>query len=84
MGNQTIIGSDNGLSPDWHQAITWTKVGILLIGHLETIQWNFNQNTYIFIQEYALENVVCNRCLFRLGLNVLSNWSLGNVVVILN
>ena len=30
----TIIGSDNGLSPGWHQAITWTNVGILLIGPL--------------------------------------------------
>ena len=28
----TIIGSDNGLSPDWHQVIIWTNAGILLIG----------------------------------------------------
>ena len=28
----TIIGSDNGLSPDRRQAIIWTKAGILLIG----------------------------------------------------
>ena len=28
----TIIGSDNGLSPGRRQAITWTNVGILLIG----------------------------------------------------
>ena len=27
----TIIGSDNGLSPGWHQAIIWTSAGILLI-----------------------------------------------------
>ena len=26
-----IIGSDNGLSPGWHQAIIWTNAGILLI-----------------------------------------------------
>ena len=32
----TIIGSDNGLSPGEHQAITWTNVGILLIGPLGT------------------------------------------------
>ena len=32
----TIIGSDNGLLSDWCQAIIWTKVGILLIGHLGT------------------------------------------------
>ena len=32
VGNLTIIGSDNGLSPGRRQAITWTNVGILLIG----------------------------------------------------
>ena len=36
----TIIGSDNGLSPGRRQAITWTNVGILLIGPLGT---NFNE-----------------------------------------
>ena len=30
----TIIGSDNGLSPGWCQAIIWTNAGILLIGPL--------------------------------------------------
>ena len=29
----TIIGSDNGLSPEWRQAIIWTNAGILLIDH---------------------------------------------------
>ena len=32
----TIIGSDNGLSPGWHQAIIWTNAGILLIRPLGT------------------------------------------------
>ena len=32
----TIIGSDNGLSPGWRQAIIWTNAGILLIGPLWT------------------------------------------------
>ena len=32
----TIIGSDNGLSPDRRQAIIWTNVGLLLIGPLGT------------------------------------------------
>ena len=32
----TIIGSDNGLSPDRCQAIIWTNAGILLIGPLGT------------------------------------------------
>ena len=35
----TIFGSDNGLSPGRRQAIIWTQVGILLIGHPGT---NFN------------------------------------------
>ena len=30
----TIIGSDNGLSPDQRQAIIWTNAGLLLIGPL--------------------------------------------------
>ena len=34
VGNLTIIGSDNGLSPGRHQVIAWTNVGILLIGPL--------------------------------------------------
>ena len=33
----TIIGSDNGLSPDRRQAIIWTKAGILLIRTQEQI-----------------------------------------------
>ena len=32
----TIIGSDNGLSPDRHQSIIWTNAEILLIGLLGT------------------------------------------------
>ena len=34
VGNLTIIGSDNGLSPGRRQAIIWTHVGIWLIGSL--------------------------------------------------
>ena len=33
---RTIIGSDDGLLPDRHQAILWTNAGILLIGPLGT------------------------------------------------
>ena len=36
VSKQTIIGSDNGLSPDRRQAIIWTSAGILLIGPLGT------------------------------------------------
>ena len=40
VGNLTIIGSANGLSPGRRQAITWTNVGIVLIGPLGT---NFSE-----------------------------------------
>ena len=40
VGNLTIIGSDNGVSPSWHQSINWTNAGILLVGRLGT---NFSE-----------------------------------------
>ena len=42
-GEQTIIGSDNGLSPGRRQAIIWTNAGILSIGPLGT---NFNETLH--------------------------------------
>ena len=36
IGNQTIIGSDNGLSPGRRQDIIWSNAGILLIWTLGT------------------------------------------------
>ena len=73
VGNQTIIGSDNGLSPGWRQAITWTNVGILLIGPLGT---NFSEmlieiHTFSF-QKIHLKMSSGKRRPFCLGLNVLS------------
>ena len=61
VGNLTIIGPDNGLSPGRRPAIIWTNAGILLIGPCwrNTLQWNFNRKSSIFIQENALEHVVC-------------------------
>ena len=38
--NWAIIGSGNGLSPIWCQAITWTNAGLLSIGLLGT---NFSE-----------------------------------------
>ena len=68
-----MIGSDNGLSPGRRQAIISTIVGILLIGPLGT---NFSEILigiqYIFIQENAFENVVCEMASICLGLNVLN------------
>ena len=58
----TINGSDNGLSPGRRQAIIWTNAGILLrrTSNLrDTFQCNFKGNSYIFIQENAFQNVVC-------------------------
>ena len=49
-----IIGSDNSLLPGRRQVIIWTSTGTLSIG----LQWNFNQNLDIFIQENAFEYVV--------------------------
>ena len=46
----TIIGSDNGLSPGWHQAIIWTNAGILLTGPLGT---NFSE---ILIEIYSFSS----------------------------
>ena len=40
VSKQTIIGSDNGLSPGWRQAIIWTNAGILSIWTLGT---NFSE-----------------------------------------
>ena len=47
----TIIGSDNGLSPDqcW-DIVNWT------FGN--KLQWNLNRNSYIFTQENTFETVV--------------------------
>ena len=36
VGNLTIIGSDNGLSPSWRQSIIWINAAILLIGPIGT------------------------------------------------
>ena len=59
VSNLPIIGSDNDLAPGWCQAIIWTNAGLLLIWSLGTNFGEiFKQNSYIFIQENAFENVV--------------------------
>ena len=80
----TIIGSDNGLSPGRHQAIIWTNAGILLMGPLGT---NFSEilieiETFSFKNKYLKMSSAKGR-LFSLGLNQLTHWLLGDVVVIL-
>ena len=74
----TIIGSDNGLSPDRRQAIIWTNAGLLLIGPLGT---NFSEIlieilTFSF-KKMRLKVSSAKRRPFCLGLNVLINrWTL--------
>ena len=53
VGNLTIIGSDNGLSPGRRQATTWTNVGILLIRLLVT---NFS-NMLIEIHTFSFKKI---------------------------
>ena len=69
----TIMGSDNGLSPDRRQAIIWTNAGILLIGPLET---NFSE-ILIEIHTFSFKKMHLKMSSgkwrpFCLGLNVLN------------
>ena len=73
VGKLTIIGSDNGLSPERRQAIIWTNAGILLIGPLGT---NFNE-ILISIQTFSFKkmHLKVSSAKWRpccLGLNVLT------------
>ena len=71
VSKPTIIGSDNGLSPDWRQAIIWTNAGILLIGPLGT---NFSEiliKILVFsFMKMRLKMSSAKWRPFRLGLNV--------------
>ena len=78
VGNLTIIGSDNGLSPGRWQAITWSNVGILLIWPLGA---NFSEmlieiHTFSFkkIHSKILSEKWRPSCL---GLNVLISSSIN-------
>ena len=72
VGNLTIIGSDNGLSPGRRQAIIWTNAGILLIGPLGTnfseIQIGIQTSSY---KKMHLKMASVKWRPFCLGLNVL-------------
>ena len=74
VGNLTIIGPDNGLSPGRRQAIIWTNAGILLIGPWGT---NFSEilseiHTFSF-NKMHLKMLSGKWRPYCLGLNVL-NW----------
>ena len=73
----TIIGSDNGLSPDRCQAIAWTNAGILFIGHFGT---NFSEiltkiHTFLIKKVYLKISSGKWRPSW-LGFNVLKFWSM--------
>ena len=53
VSNITVIGSDNGLSPGWRQAIICVKDGILLVGPLGT---NFSE-ILIEIHTFSLKKM---------------------------
>ena len=78
VGNLTIIGSDNGLSPGRRQAIIGTNVGILLIGTWGT---NFSEiliEMYIFSLKKMHLKVSSGKWRpFCLDLNVLTLFFLG-------
>ena len=72
VSKQTIIVSDNGLSPSRRQTIIWTNAGILLIGPLAI---NFSEIS-IEIQIFSSKKMYLKLSsakwhLLRLGLNVL-------------
>ena len=56
VGKLTIFGSDNGLAPSHYINQCWNIIDWTL---RNKCHWNFNWNSNIFIQENALENVVC-------------------------
>ena len=72
VSKQTIIGSDNGLSPGRRQAIIWTNAGILLIGSLGTNFSEISIEIRIFsFKKVGLKVSSAKRRPFCLGLNVL-------------
>ena len=73
VGNITIIGLDNGLSPGRHQAIIWTNAGILLIGPLGTnVSEILNEIHTFSFKKMHLKTSPVKRRPFCLGLNVFS------------
>ena len=81
VGNLTIIGSDNGLSPGRRQTIIWTNAGILLIGPWET---NFSE-ILISIHTFSFKKIHLKISSakwrpFCLGLNVLNIMTTGSLL----
>ena len=68
VSKQTIIGSDNGLSPGGRQAIIWTDAGILLIWPLGT---NFSE-ILIEIHAFFHSRKCIWKCRLRNGVHFVS------------
>ena len=71
----SIIGSDNGLSPDRRQAIIWTNAGLLSIGPL----WTYFNENLLKKQQFSLKKMHVEMSSAKwhpscLGLNVLRKW----------
>ena len=74
ISNLTAIGSDNCLSPEWHQAIVWTNAGILLIGILGTNVTEISSEIHTFsLKKMHLKMSSAEWHLFRLSLNELTD-----------
>ena len=72
VGKLIIVGSDNGLSLGWRQAIIWTDAGIWITGPLAT---NFNE-ILIAIETFSFRKMYLKMSSgkfqpFCLGLNVI-------------
>ena len=63
----TIIGSDNGLSPERHQAIIWTNAGMLIIGPLRS---NFSEIS-IVVRTFSFKKMHF-KCRLRNGVHFVS------------
>ena len=82
VGNLTIIGSDNGLSPGRRQAIIWTNGGILLIRPLGTnlSEMLFGIQTFSF-QKMHFKMSSAKWRPFCFGLNVLNLGVTPNILI---
>ena len=83
VGSLIIIGSDNGLSLGWHQAIIWTNTELLSIRPLGTNQWNVYWNSKFPFKKVHLK-MSSGKCRpFCLGLNVLKQETHINIISII-
>ena len=79
VGKLTIIGSDNGLSPERRQANIWTNAGILLIGTLGTNSSEILSEIHIFsFKKMPLKMASAKWRPFCLGLNGLMHVFTGH------